>query len=48
MNDVLEEHGIRSIHVRELELEWDTIGSLDVISFHVEVVFGNAKGGLHK
>jgi hypothetical protein len=48
INDVLEEHGVRPIYVRELQLEWETIGSLDVISFHAEIVFGHAKGGVHK
>lgn len=48
INDVLAEHGIKSVHVQELELTWVENGNnLDVIGFNATIVFGHAKCGIH-
>jgi hypothetical protein len=48
INDVLAEHGVNSVHVRNLELTWvDNGNDLDVIGFCAELVFGHAKCGIH-
>ncbi len=47
INDVLTEHGVRPIRVRELELEWEETGSLDVVRFYAEIVFGHSRGRVH-
>jgi len=43
INDVLAEHGIKAVHVQDLELTWVAIDSLDVIGFNATIVFGHAK-----
>jgi len=48
INDVLAEHGIKSVHVQELELAWEPKrNDLDVICFNATIVFGHAKCGIH-
>ena len=48
INEVLAEHGIKSVHVQNLELTWEgTDDSLDLIGFYAEIVFGHAKCGIH-
>jgi len=48
INEVLAEHGIKSVHVQNLELSWEPNGNnLDVISFNATIVFGHAKCRVH-
>lgn len=47
INDVLAEHGIKSVHVQNLELTWVETGNLDVIGFNATIVFGHAKCRVH-
>ena len=44
INEVLAEHGIRSVYVTKLELEWIEIGeTFDVIGFYAELLFGRGR-----
>jgi hypothetical protein len=41
INNVLIENGKKNVFVRKLDLHWIETGEVDIIGFHVELVFGS-------